>query len=146
MDIQSIQNSIQPKERNTASTVGEGKTSPDMGGISKVQVSEDALKKVGANSSKETVVNKEKMDQLLSDVNEQLQLFNSYLKLEKDEDTQKTVFFIKNTETDEVLRQFPSEELLTMSKNITEYLETVQKSDSAGKNPSPVGLITSQVV
>ena len=146
MDIQNIQNSIQPKERSATSSVGDGRSSAQLVGISKPQASEDALKKVDADSTVGTLANKEAMDKLLSDVNNQLQSFNSYLKLEKDEDTQKTVFFIKNTETNETLRQFPSEELLAMSKNITEYLEMAKNSESTGKNPSPVGLITSHVV
>ena len=143
MDISNIQNSIQPKERNIAASVNDNRSSAEASVVPKVKVSEDALKKVSPESRVETVADQQQTDKLLNDLNEQLKSFNSYLKFEKDEDSQKMVFFIKNTETNETLRQFPSEELLTISKNITEYLEAVE---STGKKASPVGLITSQVV
>ncbi|QCU90461.1 flagellar protein FlaG [Thiomicrorhabdus sediminis] len=83
------------------------------------------------------------VDNVMSSLNEQLQTLQSYLLFEKDEDTEKMVFFIKNTETDEVLRQVPSQELLTISKNITDYLEMVNQS-SRDTLP-PVGLLTDQM-
>lgn len=142
MDIQNIQNTIQPKERGTFSSVNDRSSAEGLG-VSKNKVSEEVLSKTETGASTDAVAN---IDKVLKDVNDQLQTLNSYLKFEKDESSQRVVFFIKNTETDETLRQFPSEEFLAISKNITEYLETVQNADAPGKNPSPVGLITSQVV
>ena len=143
MDISSIQNLIQPKERSVASSVSDGKSSVEAAIVSKVKPSEEALKKVSPDSNVESVTTKELTDKQLSDLNEQLQSFNSYLKFEKDEGSQKMVFFIKNVETNETLRQFPSEEFLAISKNITEYLAGIE---STGNKTSPVGLFTSQVV
>jgi flagellar protein FlaG len=83
---------------------------------------------------------------LIGDLNKQIQTLQSYLKFEQDQDSQKMVFFIKNSETGETIRQIPSQELLDISKNITQYLDTFKQSpDITGKTSSPVGLITNQM-
>ncbi len=81
---------------------------------------------------------------LLEELNSNLELLQSYLKFEKDEDTDRMVFFIKDSETNEVIRQVPAKELLQISKQISDYLETVK---SVNEEVSiPAGLITNQVV
>lgn len=84
-----------------------------------------------------------KLDSLMTNINGQLQSLQSYLQFERDEDTNKMVFFIKNVETDEVIRQIPSEEFLAISKNISKYLEMAQQSNT--KTPAPAGLITNEI-
>lgn len=82
--------------------------------------------------------------EFVNELNAQLKLMQSYLKFEKDDDSNRMVFFIKDSETNEVIRQVPAKELLQISKNISNYLEelnTIKESSSM-----PVGLITNEVV
>ncbi|MEA1988107.1 MAG: flagellar protein FlaG, partial [Pseudomonadota bacterium] len=64
----------------------------------------------------------------------------NYLRFEKDDSSEKMVIFIKNSETDEVIRQIPSQEFLTISKNITNYLEMRQQLSETVVTPP--GLLT----
>lgn len=84
------------------------------------------------------------LDTVMSNLNVQLQQLQNYLKFERDESSDKMVIFIKDSETDEILRQIPTEEFLAISKNISQYLETYQQS-SANSTP-PVGMITNETV
>lgn len=83
------------------------------------------------------------MDSLVETLNVQLEKLNNYLRFEKDDQTEKMVIMIKDTQTDEVIRQIPSEDFLNLSKNISEYLEAQKqlKQDSF-----PPGLITDETV
>lgn len=83
-------------------------------------------------------------DALLQSINEQFHTLQSYLMFEKDQETDKMIFFIKNSDTDEIIRQIPSEELLAISKNISNYLQMVNELEK-GKTP-PVGLLTNEMV
>jgi len=79
---------------------------------------------------------------LMNDLNGQLEQLQNYLRFEQDEDSDKMLIFIKNSDTDEVIRQIPSQEFMTISKNITNYLEMRQQlSDSID---IPTGLLTHQ--
>lgn len=84
------------------------------------------------------VQNKE-VEQLIEDVNFQLEQTTSYLRFEQDEDSERMVIFIKNGETDELIRQIPSQEFLRISKNISQFLEMQQQSSKM--LATPVGLI-----
>ncbi|MDX1346914.1 MAG: flagellar protein FlaG [Thiomicrorhabdus chilensis] len=77
---------------------------------------------------------------LMDNINVQLKTLNSYLRFEKDEETDRMVILIKNGETDEVIRQIPSQEFLTISKNITNFLEMSRQLSE--KMAPPLGLIT----
>ncbi|NCN68120.1 MAG: flagellar protein FlaG [Thiomicrospira sp.] len=90
-------------------------------------------------------IDSQQVDKLLTNVNEKVKALQSFLKFEKDEDTEKMVFSIKNSETGEVIRQIPSKDLLEVSKQISQYLDKIQQSP--GDRPgSPVGLLTDQIV
>ncbi len=80
----------------------------------------------------------------MSDLNIQLQQLQNYLEFERDESSDKMVFFIKDSETDEILRQIPTEEFLTISKNITQYIEMYQQLST--KISPPVGMFTNGTV
>lgn len=80
------------------------------------------------------------IDRLAEEINVQLEQINSYLRFEKDEDSERMVIFIKDSGTDEVIRQIPSQEFLRISKNITNFLEMRQQSLES--TAPPVGLIT----
>ena len=77
---------------------------------------------------------------LMKDLNGQLEKLQNYLRFEQDVDSERMLIYIKNSETDEVIRQIPSQEFMTISKNITDYLEMRQQlSDTM---VTPPGLIT----
>jgi len=86
------------------------------------------------------------VDSLLSSVNDQFQLLNSSLTFEKDDATDKVIFSIKNNDTGEVIRQIPSENALEISRQLTEYLNSVDTLSLYEKSKTPVGLLTNQVV
>lgn len=107
------------------------------------ELSSDALKNtVTAN----TEIDAQKADKLLDSVNEKVKALQSFLKFEKDEDTEKMVFSIKNSETGEVIRQIPSKQLLDVSKQISQYLDRVQQQAPGDRTSTPVGLLTDQIV
>lgn len=87
-------------------------------------------------------LNQADVTNLMKDLNVQLEQLQNYLRFEQDEDSDRMVIFLKNSETDEVIRQIPSQEFMTISKNITNYLEMRQQlSETVGIS---TGLITHQ--
>lgn len=84
----------------------------------------------------------DQVDANLERINQQLEKLQNTLRFEKDESTHKMVILIKNSETDEVIRQIPSEALLTISKNISDYL-ALQKQNSE-TTQFPTGLLTDE--
>jgi flagellar protein FlaG len=48
------------------------------------------------------------------------------MKFESDKDSQNRVVFIKDGETDELIRQIPTQEFLAISKSISQYIEMRQ--------------------
>ena len=146
MEINTIQSSVQNLTSSFVLNASQENKLTDTSNIEKKaspEVAQNVTQQPGDKAlSTQTPAN---IDSMLNGLNEQLQTLQSFMKFEKDEDNQKMVFFIKNTETGETIRQIPNQELLTISKNISNYLEAVQQSsDLSGKPPSPVGLLTSQ--
>lgn len=66
------------------------------------------------------------------------------LKFELDQDAGKMVFYLKDVETGETLRQIPDETVLRISKNINQFLESSQRQQSAQVDSSAflAGLLT----
>lgn len=89
-----------------------------------------------------TELNTEQLDSVMSDLNVQLQQLQNYLKFERDEDADRMVIFIKDSETNEILRQIPTEEFLAISKSIGQYIEMSQQISE--KITPPVGIITNE--
>lgn len=94
----------------------------------------------------DVVTNKGEVDKTLQNINDQLENLQSLLTFEKDEESEKMIFFIKNSETGEVIRQVPSKEFMDISRNISQYLDMLKNTEGSAKQPAPVGLITNQVV
>ncbi|WP_051347168.1 flagellar protein FlaG [Thiomicrorhabdus chilensis] len=92
------------------------------------------------NDLNDSGLNDEELNGLMENINVQLKTLNSYLRFEKDEETDRMVILIKNGETDEVIRQIPGQEFLTISKNITNFLEMSRQLSE--KMAPPLGLIT----
>ena len=82
------------------------------------------------------------LDTLMEKLNVELEKLQNYLRFERDESSDKMVIFVKNSETDEVIRQIPTQEFMTISKNISSYLEMRQQPFQTVA--TPLGLITSQ--
>lgn len=99
-----------------------------------------ALTSPEVNDLTNSGLNDEELNGLMDNINVQLKTLNSYLRFEKDEETDRMVILIKNGETDEVIRQIPSQEFLTISKNITNFLEMSRQLSE--KMAPPLGLIT----
>ena len=85
-----------------------------------------------------------KLDSLMMDLNSQLQKLQNYMKFERDEDSQNMVVFVKDSETDELIRQIPTQEFLAISNNINQYLEMRQQLSE--KISPPVGMFTNETV
>jgi flagellar protein FlaG len=89
----------------------------------------------------------ENMSQWVDSANEQFKLANTQMQIEVDEDSGKTVFFIKNSDTGEVIRQVPSDVMLKIAKNISDYLDvaaskTYQPYAAESNSSKPIGLTT----
>jgi len=122
-------------------------SSSDAQAVNKSQIAQEVeQKKVDINrlESQEAQVQIEQtdIDNLMEDLNGQLKQLQNYLRFERDEDSEQMVIFIKNSETDEVIRQIPSQEFMAISKNITNYLEMRQQLSETVVTPP--GLITHQ--
>lgn len=103
--------------------------------------SSDSFSTIDTNSS---ISKQEEIDEILENMNVQFERLDNYLRFEKDESTEKMVVFIKDIETDEVIRQIPSQELLAVSKNISKYLEAQKELNQSSAYPP--GLITHEQV
>ncbi len=97
-----------------------------------------------SNQDEGRIDNQQALAQKMDELNQKLDELKNYLRFEMDEDTDKMVVFIRNSETDEVIRQIPSEQFLTISKNITEFLERRQSSFEDFQFPK--GLFTDERV
>jgi len=84
------------------------------------------------------------LDSQMANLNSQLQKLQNYLRFERDEDADRMVIFIKDSETDEIIRQIPTEDFLNISKSISQYLEA-NKQISEKVSP-PVGMLTNETV
>ena len=121
-------------------SVSKGISQVDASQVSqKIEKTKDDIKQL---KSEETNGQTEQvqLESLMKNLNLQLEKLQNYLRFEKDDSSEKMVIFIKNSETDEVIRQIPSQEFLTISKNITNYLEMRQQLSET--MVTPPGLIT----
>ena len=84
------------------------------------------------------------LDRVVLDLNVQLQQLQNYLKFERDESSEKMVIFIKDSETNEILRQIPTAEFLAISRSMGQYIE--MRLQISAKITPPVGIITNETV
>ena len=89
-----------------------------------------------------TKLDSAELDTLMQNLNTELKQLQNYMKFERDRDSQNMVVFIKDSSTDELIRQIPTEEFLAISKNISQYLEMRQQLFE--KLSPPVGLLTNE--
>jgi uncharacterized FlaG/YvyC family protein len=82
--------------------------------------------------------------QILDKTNTFFSKNGNLLRFELDQDAGKMVFYLKDSQTGETLRQIPDETILRISKNIDQFLETSQRQPSAQLDASALlsGLLT----
>lgn len=68
--------------------------------------------------TQKTEATREKLEEAVKQVNDFVQPFNNGLQFSLDDDTGKTIVKVIDKTTDEVIRQFPSEEMLGIAKAI----------------------------
>lgn len=104
------------------------------------EAKQTALRAELDNSRDSGEVGEEVLDQTINALNTQFAKANNVLHFEQDPDTEQMILLVKNNETDEVIRQIPSNEFLSMAKNITEFLASQQQLSD--KSAIPAGLLT----
>ena len=70
-------------------------------------------------------VSAEELREVVSKLNEHVQQIQRDLQFSVDDSSGRTVIRVVNSETEEVVRQIPSEEVLRISRNLQEQLEDV---------------------
>jgi flagellar protein FlaG len=73
-------------------------------------------------SQSERGLSTEEIEQIVSELNNFIQIFNTKIAFEIDKETKKTVLKIIDAQSNEIIRQIPPEELLAISKRISELL------------------------
>jgi flagellar protein FlaG len=73
-------------------------------------------------SQSESGLSTDEIEQIVSELNNFIQIFNTKIAFEIDKETKKTVLKIIDAQSNEIIRQIPPEELLAISKRISELL------------------------
>jgi flagellar protein FlaG len=73
-------------------------------------------------SQSERGLSTDEIEQIVSELNNFIQIFNTKIAFEIDKETKKTVLKIIDAQSNEIIRQIPPEELLAISKRISELL------------------------
>ncbi len=110
--------------------------------ISQLKLQEAADQRSVQDSTETTKLDSDELDTLMQNLNTELKQLQNYMKFERDKDSQNMVVFIKDSKTDELIRQIPTQEFLAISKNISQYLEMRQQLFE--KLSPPVGLLTNE--
>jgi len=78
--------------------------------------------KILPSDGKSQQVSNEDLEQAVVDINRELQAVERDLMFKVDEDSGRTIVSVFNTQTEELVRQIPTEDVLRISKNIQEQL------------------------
>ncbi|NVJ49486.1 MAG: flagellar protein FlaG [Gammaproteobacteria bacterium] len=106
------------------------------GAVSQSQPSVESVKppsetKAGnPKSQQETEVNAEKLQQKLDELTQSASNIQRSLRFQVDEFTGDTVIKVFDRSTDELIRQIPSEEMLTLSKRLKELNESESETST----------------
>ena len=107
------------------------------------QVKQPAVAGQTPNLSSDSISSQE-LDSQMMNLNSQLEKLQNYMKFERDEGSENMVVFVKDSETDELIRQIPTQEFLAISKSISQYIEMRQQLSE--KISPPVGMFTNETV
>jgi flagellar protein FlaG len=92
----------------------------------KMQARQDVTQAAGNNLPPEqTQVSAEELQKVVKNLNEHVQMINRNLQFSVDEDSGRSVIRVVNAETQELVRQIPSEEALRISRIIKEQISDV---------------------
>lgn len=72
---------------------------------------------------------KETLKEALSKANKQLESLNTSLRFKMDQDTDRLVISLVQSDTGETIRQFPPEELLKMSANLQKVIDNLSQQN-----------------
>ncbi len=112
-----------------------------------VQASRDSLKSgVSQSATQEVpkVLSNEDMEALVDNINNMLENLDNFMRFQKDELTGRNIYSLVDGDSNEVIKQFPSEEFLDVSRRLVEYLEA-ELSKGASLD-SKTGNIVSDIV
>jgi flagellar protein FlaG len=93
----------------------------------------------------ETQVSKGQLENQVEQINRQLEKLGQTIAFGVDDSTSQTVVKLIDKNTDELIRQYPSEDSLKLMKNIQEYLERIQEIGSDNKE-SLTGQIINEII
>ena len=133
MNIPSMNLPTAPPGLAVGTAVATPPPSPDGGAVASAAPAAPATPPAPAAPSRE------ELQQAARQVQEKLQARASNLVFSLDEDSGQTVVKVIDAQTEEVIRQMPSEEMLALAQSLDEFLEA-----SGGSNPR--GLLLKQQV
>lgn len=84
------------------------------------------------------------LTEVIERLNQQVARFDTSLKFEQDTESGEPVLLIKNVQTEEVIRQIPSEMTLKITKQISDFLSSAYSNpaDKSIPNSLLLGLFT----
>jgi len=77
----------------------------------------------GPTTQQQPAVDQSNIDELVAKANDSAQIVSRNLRINVDDASGKYVVTVLDTKTDEVIRQFPSEELLRMAETLSRIME-----------------------
>jgi len=83
---------------------------------------------------------KEELDEAISQLNDSLQNVQRNLEFSVDKDAGRIVINVTDKETDEVVRQIPSEEVLELAKNLHAASERLSEPNESHSQPTAEGV------
>ncbi|KUJ75479.1 hypothetical protein AVO42_09160 [Thiomicrospira sp. XS5] len=112
-----------------------------------MEASRDSLKSGASQSATQEaskVLSNEDMEVLVDNINNMLENLDNFMRFQKDELTGRNIYSLVDGDSNEVIKQFPSEEFLDVSRRLVEYLEA-ELSKGASLD-SKTGNIVSDIV
>ncbi|WP_286233297.1 flagellar protein FlaG [Thalassotalea sediminis] len=82
------------------------------------EIEEAQQKKLEAQASKSEEVSNEEIQTAFEEISEFMQIYNRNVNFSMDEQSEKTVIKVFDTESNELIKQFPSDELIELAQKI----------------------------
>ena len=98
-----------------------------------------------AHETKKSKVSSEELAQKVTEANEVLTSLKQGVSFSVDESSNASVIKLIDKNTNEVIKQYPSEDSLEMLSNIQEYLASVKESHLTGKEALTGSLINEKI-
>ena len=124
MEIRNVANSVQPPPQATAAAAGNAARSSAATSLNAIS---DTPGVTNAPAAKPTL---DQVKQAVDQVQQIVRPLAQSLQFSIDEDTHNTVVKIVDTETNKVIRQIPSEEMLQMAKALDNFTGLLMKQQA----------------